>query len=328
MPRQASHKRWKTLCNNMAVADGCCWNILKRIYAPRPLSTPAIKLNNTVLTENQKAKHFIRLYSRRAQRHPHSYPPPPIPVTDTEFIPITAAEPERAQRLLPKGTAAVPDGIYGEALQHLGPRAKAETLALFNESLRTGVIPVSWKVGIVVPLLKPGKKATDLDSFRPFILTSCLSKLTEWIIAARIRDVIETKLTPQQSGFRPVHSTSDQLPHLRAALTRSTLDSRTGAVFVDYAKAFDTVDHDRIVSAMREMDIPPHIIRWSASFLKGRQAKVRVNSKSSPLMLFHRGVPQGTVLGPLMFIIVMNTLSKRLSQVPLLFHGFSPMISH
>ncbi|ORC82664.1 Tbingi protein, partial [Trypanosoma theileri] len=73
---------------------------------------------------------------------------------------------------------------------------------------------------------------------------------------------------------------------------------------------------------MREMDIPPHIIRWSASFLKGRQAKVRVNSKSSPLMLFHRGVPQGTVLGPLMFIIVMNTLSKRLSQVPLLFHGF------
>ncbi|ORC84357.1 Tbingi protein, partial [Trypanosoma theileri] len=165
----------------MAVADGCCWNILKRIYAPRPLSTPAIKLNNTVLTENQKAKHFIRLYSRRAQRHPHSCPPAPIPATDTEFIPITTAELERAQRLLPKGTAAGPDGIYGEALQHLGPRAKAETLALFNKSLRTGVVPVSWKVGIIVPLLKPGKKATDLDSFRPVTLTSCLSKLMERI---------------------------------------------------------------------------------------------------------------------------------------------------
>ncbi|ORC91279.1 Tbingi protein [Trypanosoma theileri] len=150
----------------------------------------------------------------------------------------------------------------------------------------------------------------------------------ERIIAARIRDVTETKLTPQQSGFRPVHSTLDQLLHLRAALTRPTPDSRTGAVFVYYAKAFDTVDHDRIVSAMREMELPPHIIRWSASFLKGHQAKIRVNSKSSPLMLFHCGVPQGTVLGPLMFIIVMNTLSKRLSQVPLLFHGFSPMISH
>ncbi|ORC86327.1 uncharacterized protein TM35_000292090 [Trypanosoma theileri] len=49
MPRQASHKRWKTLCNNMAVAKGCCWNILKRIYAPQPLSTPAIKINNAVL---------------------------------------------------------------------------------------------------------------------------------------------------------------------------------------------------------------------------------------------------------------------------------------
>ncbi|ORC91910.1 Tbingi protein, partial [Trypanosoma theileri] len=73
---------------------------------------------------------------------------------------------------------------------------------------------------------------------------------------------------------------------------------------------------------MQEMDIPSHIIRWSASFLKGLQAKVRVNSKSSPLVLFHRGVPQGTVLGPLMFIIAMNALSKRLSQVPLLFHVF------
>ncbi|ORC91902.1 Tbingi protein [Trypanosoma theileri] len=103
----------------------------------------------------------------------------------------------------------------------------------------------------------------------------------EWIIAARIRDVIDTKLAQQQSGFRPVHSTLDQLLHLRAALTRPTPDSRTGAVFVDYAKPFDTVDHDRIVSAMREMDIPPHIIRWSASFLKGRQGRVRVNSKSS-----------------------------------------------
>ncbi|ORC82802.1 Tbingi protein [Trypanosoma theileri] len=250
MPKQASHKRWKTLCNNMAVVDGCCWNILKGIYDPRPLSTPAIKINNTALTENQKAKHFIRLYSRRAQRHPHSYPPPPIPVTDTEFIPITTAELERAQRLLPERTAACPDGIYGEALQQLGPRAKAETLALFNESLRTGVGPVSWKVGIIVPLLKPGKKATDLDSFRAVTLTSCLSKLMERIIAARIRDVIETKLTPQQSGFRPGHSTLDQLLHPRAALTRPTLDSRTGAVFVDYAKAFDTADHNRIVSAM------------------------------------------------------------------------------
>ncbi|ORC91305.1 Tbingi protein [Trypanosoma theileri] len=118
----------------MSVEDGCCWNILKRIYAPRPLSTQAVKIKNTVLTDNQKAKHFIRLYPRRAKRHPHSYPPPPIPVTDTKFIPITAAELERAQRLLPKGTTAGPDGIYSEALQHLGTRAKGDSCSLQRES--------------------------------------------------------------------------------------------------------------------------------------------------------------------------------------------------
>ncbi|KEG09058.1 hypothetical protein DQ04_05911080 [Trypanosoma grayi] len=249
------------------------------------------------------------------------------------------AELDRALRLQLLEFASGPDMIHGEALRHLGGGSKHSILTFFNKSLRTGIVPQSWRHGVIIPLLKSGKKAAELASYRPVESTSCLCKLTKRIITERIRDIIEPKLTRQQSGFRPSHSTLDQLLHLRAVMRRpapkdkmaavfvdyakafDTVDNdkiilemrrlkdRTAAVFVDYAKAFDTVDNDKIILEMRRLGIPQHIVRWSASFLGNRTAVVRVNKVHSSPASFTRGVPQGTVLGPLMFIIVMNSFS-------------------
>ncbi|RHW73180.1 reverse transcriptase [Trypanosoma brucei equiperdum] len=232
------------------------------------------------------------------------------------------AELRRSIKLLPSGSAAGPDCLYNEALQHLGGIALNVVLRLFNESLRTGVVPSAWKTGVIIPILKAGKKAEDLDSYRPVTLTSCLCKVMERIIAARLRDTFESQLTPQESGFRPGCSTLEQLLHVRAALCRPTHQYRTGAVFVDYAKAFDTVDYDKIAREMHRMKVSPHIVKWCVSFLSNRTVRVRFKEKLFRSRTFERGVPQGTVLGPIMFIIVMNSLSQRLAEVPLLQHGF------
>ncbi|CBH09337.1 hypothetical protein, conserved [Trypanosoma brucei gambiense DAL972] len=144
----------------------------------------------------------------------------------------------------------------------------------------------------------------------------------ERIIAARLRDTVESQLTPQRSGFRPGCSTLEQLLHVRAALCRPTHQYRTGAVFVDYEKAFDTVDHDKIAREMHRMKVSPHIVKWCVSFLSKQTGRVRFKEKLSRSRTFERGVPQGTVLGPIMFIFLMNSLSQRLAEVLLLQHGF------
>ncbi|KEG05387.1 hypothetical protein DQ04_22571000 [Trypanosoma grayi] len=103
---------------------------------------------------------------------------------------------------------------HGEGLQRLEKYAKHSAQTLFKKGLHTGIVPQSWKHGVIIRLPKPDQKATELASYMPAPLTSCLCKLMERTIAARIRDVIEPAPTPQQPGFRLVRSTLDRLLHL------------------------------------------------------------------------------------------------------------------
>ncbi|RHW70233.1 hypothetical protein DPX39_090101200 [Trypanosoma brucei equiperdum] len=133
---RTTKKRWSTLCSRLAVPDRCSWHIVKKVYAPRPLTTPAVLVDNAAITDYRQAERFSKLYSSRARRHPDSHPPAPIKTIASEFSPITMAELRRSIKLLPSGSAAGPDCLYNEALQHLGRTALNVVLRLFNESLR------------------------------------------------------------------------------------------------------------------------------------------------------------------------------------------------
>ncbi|KAH8619575.1 putative Reverse transcriptase (RNA dependent DNA polymerase) [Trypanosoma vivax] len=134
------------------------------------------------------------------------------------------------------------DEIHCEELKQLGRVSRRCILRLFNYSLRTGQVPAKWRQGIIVPLLKPNKPANSMASFRPVTLTSTLCKLMERIVARRVRDCIEDKLQPQQAGFRPARSTLDTLMQVTSAVRRRKDGEKTAAVFIDYARAFDSVD--------------------------------------------------------------------------------------
>ncbi|KAH8610638.1 putative Reverse transcriptase (RNA dependent DNA polymerase) [Trypanosoma vivax] len=107
-----------------------------------------------------------------------------------------------------------------------------------------------------------------------------------------------------------------------SAVRRRKDGEKTAAVFIDYARAFDSVDHGCIVKELLSFGVEKHLVAWIAGFLKGRTAKVRVNNVLSEDISLTCGVPQGSVLGPLLFIVTVDSLSKRLNCIPGLQHGF------
>ncbi|CCD19515.1 reverse transcriptase (RNA-dependent DNA polymerase), partial [Trypanosoma vivax Y486] len=237
------------------------------------------------------------------------------------FRHITKAELDVALRELSSGTAPGDDEIHCEELKRLGRVSRRCILRLFNCSLRTGQVPPKWCHGIIAPLLKPNKPANSMASFRPATLTSTLCKLMERIVSLRVSDCIEDKLQPQQAGFRAARPTLDTLMQVTSAVRRRKDAEKTAAVFIDYPRAFDSVYHDCIGKELLSFGVEKHLVAWIAGFLKERTAKVRVNNVLSEDISLTCAVPQGSVLGPLLFIVTVDSLSKRLNCITGLQHG-------
>ncbi|KAH8611359.1 putative Reverse transcriptase (RNA dependent DNA polymerase) [Trypanosoma vivax] len=314
--------RWKENVPKLSATDLASWNLAKSIYAPRPLTSPVLVVDGQPLTKHHQAQALAQMYMARSTKAPHA-PEMKMPSTRRcTFQPITEAELDVVLLELCSGTAPGDDEIHCEGLGQLGRGSRRCILRLFNYSLRAGQVPAKWRQGIIVPLLKPNKPANSMASFRPARHTSALCKLMERIVARRVRDCIEDKLQPEQAWFRPARSTLGTLMQVTSALWRRKDGEKTEPVFIDYARAFDSVDHGCIVKELLSFGVEKHLVAWIAGFLKGRAAQVRVNNVLPENMRLTCGVPQGSVLGPLLFIVTADSLSKRVDCIPGLKHGF------
>ncbi|KAG8346736.1 hypothetical protein TRVL_02444 [Trypanosoma vivax] len=135
-------------------------------------------------------------------------------------------------------------------------------------------------------------------------------------------DCIEEKLQPLQAGFRAARSTLDTLMQVTSAVRRRKDGEKTAAAFIDCPHAFDSVDHGCIVKGLLSFGVERHRVAWIAGFMQGRTAQVRVNNVLSEDISLACGVPQRSVLGPLPFIVTVDSLGRRLNCIPGLQHGF------
>jgi hypothetical protein len=212
--------------------------------------------------------------------------------------------------------AAGGDGITIDYLK-LVPRNIVPYLrTMFNVSINNGKLPVDWKKALVIPIHKSGNKS-EVNNYRPVSLTSVICKIFEKLIDRYIRKYCEENgvFCENQHGFRTGYSCDSQLTALIQDLSDNLeKGSQTDATFIDLSKAFDSISHKKIMKKMYNLPLDKRVLEWIEEFLIGRTQKVKVDNVLSEDINITSGVPQGSVLGPLLFIIYINNIAEGITS--------------
>ena len=328
--RRAKEQHYRTKCQEFRQNTNRLWKLVNKLTHKTNDKTNIIeylKLENQDIYEDQTiAEEFAKHFSNVGNTYAKKIPSPQlsikhyldqIPNNDyTIFMrPTSVMEIARIIQQLPNKHSSGYDNLSNILLKQLSASIQSPLELIFKNSIKTGKFPEGMKQAIVVPLYK-AKDKYNVTNYRPISLLATISKVLEKIVYARIYKFLTDteQIYPGQYGFRTGHSCQNAISELVGTIQKNLEENRSSiGVFIDLSKAFDTLNHKILLSKLEKYGIRGITLEWFSSYLDGRSMRTKIKTSKCQNVLsssydLEYGTPQGSCLGPLLFLVFINDL--------------------